>query len=333
MAEQKQVTHIMRKKLILLTLILLGAGAAAQTQDAVINLSVAQLRAEPDYESALETQSLMGTPVAIIDSTSYWRRIVTPDYTAWVNVLALAPMPEGYREAMKYICTAEYSHVYAEANAKSDRLSDLVAGDLLRMDGVLKINMYGGGKKMTPKKKGTFCGVILPDGRQGWVPASDLAEFSDWAAAANPTAAAIIETARQYVGVPYLWGGNSPKGFDCSGLVQHSFFLNGLLLPRNASQMVQLGQSVDVSHVLEGDFSTLQSGDLLFFGNKETGKVTHVGLYIGGDRFIHSSQVVRINSLISTAPDYYENSYRLLTARRVLGSSDVTPLTRSPYYF
>ncbi|MBQ4287682.1 MAG: hypothetical protein II770_06575, partial [Bacteroidales bacterium] len=97
------------KKSLLLLMLLCPVIAAAQIPDAVVTLSVGQMRAEPDYESPLETQILMGTPVQVIDSVSYWRKIIAPDYTAWINVLGLAPIPEGYVAAPKYICTAEYS--------------------------------------------------------------------------------------------------------------------------------------------------------------------------------------------------------------------------------
>ena len=308
-----------------------ASGAAAQTlssaglePDAVVNLSAGYLRAEPDYESPLETQILMGTPVAVVDSSSYWRKVVTPDYTAWINVLGLAPLPEGYIAAPKYICTAEYSHVFAEPSGKAARLSDLVLGDLLRI---------ATDRKGSPLRRKGFCRVLLPSGAAGWVPREDLAEFSGWAAGRKPTADNIVATALRFTGIPYLWGGNSVKGFDCSGLTKLSYFLNGVILPRNASQQVRLGAELDVSRVLDGDFSTLAPGDLLFFGNRETGRVTHVALYIGGGRIVHSSQVVRVNSLLSTEPDYYENAWKLLYGRRILGTPDAAPLTGSPWFF
>ena len=291
---------------------------AEQIPDAVVTLSVGQMRAEPDYESPLETQILMGTPVQVIDSISYWRKIIAPDYTAWINVLGLAPIPEGYVAAPKYICTAEYSHVLDRPSKNAGRLSDLVLGDLVRDGG---------------QRRSGFQKVLLPDGREGWAPRKDLMDFSIWAKTRKPTAENIISTAKLFTGVPYLWGGNSVKGFDCSGLVKLAYFMNGVILPRNSSQMVRLGIDLDVSHVLEGDFSTLRGGDLLFFGNKETGRVSHVALYIGGGRILHASQVVRNNALTGNGPDAYENAWRLLYGRRILGTPDAVPITDSPFYF
>ena len=322
----------MKKTCLFAALLAAGiSGASAQTlssaglrPDAVINLSAAYLRAEPDYEAPLETQALMGTPVAVVDSSSYWRKVVTPDYTAWVNVLGLAPLPEGYIAAPKYICTADYSHVLAQPSEAAPRISDLVLGDLLRV----RRDRNG-----TVLRRKGFLGVILPSGAAGWVPRKDLMAFSAWAASRKATPDNVVSTALRFTGIPYLWGGNSVKGFDCSGLVGLSFFLNGVLLPRNASQQARLGNELDVSRVPEGDFSALAPGDLLFFGDRETGRVTHVALYLGEGRIIHSSQVVRVNSLLPAEPDYYENAHRLLQGRRILGTPDAAPLAESPYYF
>lgn len=322
----------MKKICLLLALLAAAAsGAAAQTlssaglePDAVVNFSAGYLRAEPDYEAPLETQILMGTPVAVVDSSSYWRKVITPDYTAWINVLGLAPLPEGYVAAPKYICTAEYSHVFAEPSDGAARLSDLVLGDLLRI---------AADRKGAPLRRKGFCRVLLPSGAAGWVPRKDVAEFSGWAAGRNPTPDNIVATALRFTGIPYLWGGNSVKGFDCSGLVKLSFFLNGVVLPRNASQQVSLGTELDVNGVPDGDFSALAPGDLLFFGSRETGRVTHVALYIGDGRIVHSSQLVRVNSLRPRDPDYYENAGRLLYGRRILGTPDAAPLTGAPWYF
>ncbi|MBO7640137.1 MAG: C40 family peptidase [Bacteroidales bacterium] len=312
------------KRLLSLVLLLAGLTAAAQTTqnqyvpNAVINISTGFLRAEPDYEAPLETQALMGTPVQVIDSTSYWRKVVAPDYTAWINVLGLAPIPQGFVASPKYICTTEFSLVYAQPSAKAERISELLMGDLLRIGG---------------KRRNGFRSVLLADDREGWVRTKDVEEFSKWAASRKPTAANIIATAKRFTGFPYLWGGNSTKGFDCSGLLKLAFFMNGILLPRNSSQLVKLGVDLDVSHVLDGDFSTLIPGDLLFFGNRDTGRVTHVALYIGGGKIIQASQVVRINTLTGNGPDQYENAWRLLYGRRILGTPDAMPLTKSPYYF
>lgn len=310
----------------LLALLLLPA-AAQPVRKGVIDFSAANMRLAPDYESPLETQVLMGTVVSLLDSTGYWRKIAAPDpYEAWVNDIAIAPMSEAeiraYVAAPKYIFLEDLGKVLSRPSADAQPVCDLVAGDLL----------------LAPDKPLRRCGyvqVALPSGRPGWVRAAHLRPFRQWAESVRPDAGDIVRYARRFVGTPYLWGGITPKGFDCSGLTRHVFFMHGILLPRNASQQARLGEALDVDHVLDGDFSALAPGDLLFFGNREKGSVTHVAIYIGDGHILHSSKILRINSLRRADPDYYENAHRLLYGRRLLGTSVMQDrhVLGSPDYF
>ena len=122
----------------------------------------------------------------------------------------------------------------------------------------------------------------------------------------NTTADQIIATAKKYIGVPYLWGGTTPSGFDCSGFLQYVFRQNGINLLRTSKQQYTMGVRVSKAN--------LQKGDLVFFQTGSNG-ISHVGMYIGNGQFIHasSSNGVTISSL--------NNSYWVRTyygARRVL---------------
>ena len=317
---------------------------------AVTGLSENMMRLNPDYESPLETQALMGTIVEIIGEDGYWRQVVTPEpYTAWCTNLGLVEMTaeqiNEYKAAPKYICTVQHSGVYETPSVKSRRLSDLSMGNLLRI-------VYKEGKKVKPSVKKKWAEVMLPDGRKGWTPAADLKPFAEWAGKQKLTAENIVSTAMQFEGTPYLWGGASSKGLDCSGLVRLTFMMNGHLLPRNASQQVNHGREIimECDHSITPDSDklyqemlkrtkNLQPGDLVFFGSPETfwskEKITHVGIYIGNGRIIHASHKVRVNSLIPGQKDYYENSHRLLKARRFIKwqGPGMIPIIQSPAYF
>ena len=284
--------------------------AAAQTRWAVVDFSANYMRAMPDYESALETQALMGTVVEIIGEQGYWRQIVQhdPSYVAWVTDLGLAEMTpdelDAYIAVPKYICTAALSHVFSRPSQRSEILSELVLGDLVRM--------LIGDKGRGVRSMG-FCQVALPDGRVGYVQARDLAPFEEWVRTRSAKPASLEKTARQFLGIPYLWGGVSIKGMDCSGLVWMTYFLNGILLPRNASQQARCGTEVPLNK--------LKAGDLIFFGTPGNGetpdRITHVGISLGGKEFIHSSHIVRICSLDPLARNYYDNKLPLFAVRIV----------------
>jgi len=309
-------TDVLIKKVFALLLSAMGLCLTAHPQTkAIVSLSANYMREHPEYEAELGTQALMGTVVEVLDSVSYWRLVRTPDgYEAWTTAMGLAPYGEGYEAAGKLMVTALFSQVLSAPQTASRPVSDLVRGDVL-------LAAPDGLRPRRERRGSGFVPVALPDGRRGWVPEEDVEEYGSWASGRESTGEATAEEALRYVGIPYLWGGSSPKGFDCSGLTQMAYRMCGIELPRNASQQARLGEEIRMDG--QGiDPSALQPGDLLFFGrtDPESGaaKVTHVGLYIGDGRMVHSSQLVRVNAVVHDQPDSYEGLSRFLFARRVL---------------
>ena len=111
---------------------------------------------------------------------------------------------------------------------------------------------------------------------------------------------ALLQTARSYIGVPYQFGGTTPKAFDCSGYLQYVFAKNGINIPRTADEQYKLGLRTKSSQ-------QLVPGDLVFFTTYEAG-ASHCGIYLGEDKFIHasSSKGVRVDTLKDSywAPRY-----------------------------
>ena len=113
----------------------------------------------------------------------------------------------------------------------------------------------------------------------------------------------IVTTAERYVGVPYRWGGESPStGFDCSGLTMVVYRINGLNLPRSSRQQWRVGKPINRRQ--------LQKGDLVFFATSGGNRISHVGIYAGGDTFLHAPGRGRRIKTASLSSQYFKSRYR-----------------------
>jgi len=290
----------------------------------IIKVSVATLRTKPDDPAELATQALLGSRIILLKKISGWTLVQTPDkYIAWIEPDSYAKMDtDGINEltaSKRIIITKEYSFCYSENNSTSNHVADLVAGDLLKeLD-----------------RDNEWVKVEFPDKRTGFVPVGNCEVYSEWLKSRNPTSENILNIARKFLGVPYLWGGTSCKLMDCSGFTRTVFFLNGIYLPRDASQQVNVGIPIDI----EKGYDNLKPGDLLFFGERATTQtkeaITHVGIYIGDGDFIHESGMVKINSFDKSKENFSE--FRLnefVAARRIItsiGQNGVELLSNTEY--
>ena len=126
---------------------------------------------------------------------------------------------------------------------------------------------------------------------------------------------AVVETGDDYLGVPYKYGGTTPRGFDCSGFVQYVFDRNGVQLPRTSRQQAQVGRALPAS------VGSLKVGDLMLFAT-ESSRIDHVAIYAGGNRMLHSSSSgggVRYDDLASSRGRWFVS--KMVTARRVTDGS------------
>ncbi|PTT04107.1 hypothetical protein DBR11_00450 [Pedobacter sp. HMWF019] len=299
----------------------------------VVRLSVANNRKVPAHYAEMVTQMILGTPVQILKMEKGYSLVRSPDrYIAWVETEALAVMDtagfEQWRRADKLVYTEDYGSAYSRADVTSERVSDLVKGNLLKL--------------LSKEKK--FYKVAYPDGRIAFIPLKTAQKYKQWISRPNPDAQQILATAKTLIGTPYLWGGTSMKGVDCSGFTKTSFFLNGIILPRDASQQALIGEPVDIYEAdtvsLSKCLKNLRAGDLLFFaaakGRAAHPRVTHTAIYMGNGEFIQSAGMVRINSMVPSAADYADfQSRTLVSARRILdeiGSPQITRIDQHELY-
>ncbi len=299
----------------------------------IVRLSVVDIRYTPANQAEMVTQALLGTSVDLLKKQNDYYLIRTPEgYIAWLKGASLTAMDEDaykvWQTSDKLIFTDDFGHSYSQADKTAQRVSDLVMGNLTRLIG----------------KTGNFYHVAYPDGREAYIPQDQALPYADWLARTELTAENVLKVAKTMIGVPYLWGGTSVKGVDCSGFTKTSYYMSGLVIPRDASQQVNSGLNIDILTDNEIDrtkvLANLKPADLLFFadrkGRVENPRVTHVALYLGNGEFIHASGLVRINSLFADAENFDGHQARtIVAAKRYIGqtgTNGLDPLTKHPAY-
>ncbi|MCM1332511.1 MAG: NlpC/P60 family protein [Bacteroides sp.] len=294
-------------RFLLLILFCVVCCAEAVAQWALPHISVAHVRVEPRHGAEMSTQALMGMPLKIIKELEEgWQEVEMPDgYRGYVISNSLTYFDDEAfatwrSEPRLFVTSFEEVKVYEDTVAAAVVVSDVVAGDI--MTGILSEG---------------WSRVVIPDGRTGWIRSDYVKPLES--VFVEDAAAEVIRMSKHHVGTPYLWGGLSSKGMDCSGLVKMAFYNTGRILLRDASQQAKTG-----SPVLPDDY---RQGDLVFFGNA-SGRINHVGIYDSEGYFVESSGRVRRTALVDK-PGY-------ICARRVIGnegSYGIVAINNHPWYF
>ncbi len=259
---------------------------------AICPLSVIPVRANPSDKAEMVTQLLFGETVETFPSSP---RLIK-EHEGWIRVRCTWDNYEGWASVkqlqiidIQYVNTDKMTHVLDLMHpvmSNEFAMPLLLGASLPNFDG-LRLTLGD-----VPY---TFNGrVLFPT---NVIPSADL----------------LLKIARRYLFAPYLWGGRTPMGIDCSGLTQMSFKLLGMLLPRDAYEQAEVGELVDF-------VAQAQAGDLAFFAN-DTGKIIHVGILMDGERIIHASGQVRIDridhqGIFNETTQRYSHTLRLI--KRIL---------------
>jgi hypothetical protein len=272
---------------LLLAAGLLFQASPAAPVEAVVVSAVENMHAAPDDNVEVVSQATLGQVVEVIDTSGMFARVRTPDrYEGWLPRAALAvyadPTTPRYARAGRVVeVTSLMAYVYREADVTSVR-------PRTRAPLGTRLEVAGDG----PGER--WLAVRLPSGGTGYVQRGDVKPVDPAAPRRRGSPEDLLATARPFLGVPYLWGGMTAHGIDCSGLVSRVYHANGVVLPRDADQQFE---SPDVLPV---EREALRPGDLVFFG-QDAKDVSHVGLYLGDGRFInattHETPVVREDRL------------------------------------
>lgn len=243
----------------------------------VVNKNVTGMYAQPDRSSEMISQAVLGSSATILEERPDWRRVRTPDdYIGWIESRWLVNDKPGSSYAASGI-VARVSNLFSDLRALPQPGSEILTKAVI------------GTELEVAETQDDWVVVRLPDGGQCYIRrfAVKLLNRAVYPLPLFPTGGEIAATARRFVGVPYLWGGTTPFGLDCSGFVQLAHKLHGVPLSRDAYLQAEDARFTPV------DADSMLAGDLLFFGSSSdtpSGReITHVGIALGGGRFIHSS--------------------------------------------
>ena len=278
----------MRAAAFLLTAVLASTSAAAaeNARHAVVLGTAENMYSGASPDKDVVSQALLGQIVSVLETRDGFARIETPDrYAGWVPASAIFeyPDPKAPRYAARGTLaevTSLMANVYRDPDvtkARPKALAPLGA----RLEVVRPAE--------DPQKR--WVTVRLPSGEAAYVQSGDVRIVDAGAPRTRGSEADLVATARRFSGVPYLWGGMSVHGLDCSGLTSRVYAVNGIDLPRDADMQFDDPRARAVER------ADLRPGDLVFFGQK---KITHVGMYVGDGRFI--------NATTHTRPDVHEES-------------------------
>ncbi len=259
-----------------------------------VTTNLLDLWAEPRHESERRSQLFFGEALKVEKEQKGFCRVSQSDgYAGWADARFLMPMSQAaYKEYLACINTI----VVASTARLYDRRGKKTLSPHL---------LYYGTKLRIKAGPAGFARVVLPDNSSVLVKTSNIRPINR-KITSSLHGSSLVAEAKRFIGVPYLWGGVTVTGFDCSGLVRTVFSRFGVYMPRDTKDQISMGERVERD--------CIKTGDLLFFRR-------HVGLSVGRTHIIHASRGgggVRINALVAGLPDYREDLDRdFMQARRV----------------
>jgi cell wall-associated NlpC family hydrolase len=261
--------------LVAATLLLAEAAAATAPREAVVTVAVENMYSAADEATNVVSQATLGEVVAVLETSGLYARVRTPDrYDGWIPRAAimeyLDAVPRYARSGKLVEVTSLMANIYRNPDVTTARpLAKAPLSSRLEVRDEAPLGSR-------------WLAVRLPTGNTGYVQQGDVRPVDLARPRPRGTRADLVATARRFLGTPYLWGGMTVHGIDCSGLVSRVYHANGVELLRDADLQFADPNAEPVAR------EALEPGDLVFFG-KDQASISHVGLYLGEGRFINAT--------------------------------------------
>lgn len=251
-------------------------------------LSIVPVRSSSSDKSEMVSQLLFGEMVEVLEKKGTWAKVRCSwdNYIGWIDI-----------KQIKLITPSEFKSYKNNHSCSLELVQPAISSDDYYLPITLGSNLpnYDGLRFSINGSSFSFSGQVITP------------------VEINPNADLVLKIARRYLYAPYLWGGRSPLGIDCSGLTQVVFKLVGINMPRDAYEQVEQGELIDF-------IEQSQDGDLAFFENRK-GKIAHVGILLPEGQIIHANGQVRIDKIdhygiFNTEKEKY--THRLRVIKRIL---------------
>lgn len=252
---------------------------------AVVNTTIGTIMIEPNEDSEVSDEALMGMEVTILSDEGEWVKVKTHyNYEGYMRKSHLVidnEIVEKWSTLKKYIVIKKIIDVLAKPEYQGKRVKVLARGSLLALSG---------------NEDGKWIEVILPNEEKGWVRKETVRDkYRGYKFKEEDLRKRLVNNAIMYLGTQYRWGGKTPFGIDCSGLCSMAYMLEGIIIYRDAKLKEEYMRKITLEEI--------KPSDLVFFKG-------HVAMYIGNDKYVHSTGAegeVVINSLNPLHEDYRED--------------------------
>lgn len=296
--------------------------------DALIAINVTDLYREPHGDAERVSQAVLGAHVTVQHEENGFSHVETEDrYQGWVAPARLTP-PWDDGDYFKTSIATLFAEVYARPDAAGEMLTKLVVGTKVavahrpEVDDWVPLRLpneqvgYTHRLCLNMTHDGELAGPSLLDQQaRRAINIHDLKRQIFQAVGQQAT-----QVGKRLIGTPYLWGGCTPFGIDCSGFVQLSYKLSGVQLLRDARLQRQDRRFSPVEENKPFDEAEFEAGDLVFFRRLADGPITHVGMALGDGRFLHSSGGLGVHIDPCRYPNY---TATYVDARRISPDADL----------